>query len=39
MLNTPCQAGAVALADTGFGYTLSLIGGTGVYVALSLLLG
>lgn len=27
MLNTPCQAGAVALADTGFGYTLSLIGG------------
>ena len=27
MLNTPCTAGAVALADTGFGYTLSLIGG------------
>ena len=27
MLNTPCMAGATALAETGFGYTLSLIGG------------
>ncbi len=27
MLNTPCKAGATALAETGFGYTLSLIGG------------
>ena len=27
MLNTPCKAGATALAEMGFGYTLSLIGG------------
>lgn len=27
MLHTPCQKEALSLADTGFGYTLSLIGG------------
>ena len=27
MLHTPCQKEAQSLADTGFGYTLSLIGG------------
>lgn len=27
MLHTPCQEEAQLLADTGFGYTLSLIGG------------
>ena len=27
MLNTPCRAGIQSVEDTGFGYTLSLIGG------------
>ena len=27
MLHPPCQKEALSLADTGFGYTLSLIGG------------